>query len=194
MAIEIEVKFLDVDFKALRKRLKAAGAECTCPMRLMRRVIIETPELKKSNAFIRVRDEGNKVTLTFKQFESLAVDGAKEHEVTVNSFEEAIAIFNAAGLHYRSYQESKRETWRLHDVEVVLDEWPWLSPYIEIEGASESQIRKVANMLGFDWQDAVFGDVMAAYRKQYPHLTMEDTVGNVPEVRFDNPLPDFLKT
>lgn len=47
--------------------------------------------------------------------------------------------------------------------------------------------------LGLGWDNAVFGDVMAAYRVQYPHLTMKDTVGNLPEVKFGDPLPDLLK-
>ena len=40
---------------------------------------------------------------------------------------------------------------------------------------------------------ALFGDVMAAYRQQYPHLSKDDTVGSIPEVRFDSEVPDFLK-
>ncbi len=39
----------------------------------------------------------------------------------------------------------------------------------------------------------MFGDVMAAYRAQYPHLAEAQTVGNLPEVTFDAPVPDMLK-
>ncbi len=48
---------------------------------------------------------------------------------------------------------------------------------------------KVAERLGFEWQEAVFGDVMAAYRAQYPNLKQTDTVGNIQNVRFSDPLP-----
>ena len=41
--------------------------------------------------------------------------------------------------------------------------------------------------------EAKFGDVMVTYRAQYPHLTEKDTVGNLPEVKFDAPLPGLLK-
>jgi len=34
---------------------------------------------------------------------------------------------------------------------------------------------------------------MVAYRKQYPHLTAKDTIGNIPEVKFNAPLPSLLK-
>ncbi len=73
--------------------------------------------------------------------------------------------------------------------EIVLDEWPWIEPYIEIEAPSKNTVRAAASLLGFDMNQAVYGDVMVAYRSQYPHLGENDTVGNLPEVRFGAPLP-----
>lgn len=193
MKTEYEAKFLHINIDEMRSRLAECGAVLDTPMRLMRRVTIDSPEMVEKDAFLRVRDEGNRVTITYKQFDSLSVDGAKEHEVTVSDFEEAIALLAAAGLPHGSFQESKRETWRLDGAEIVIDEWPWLEPYIEIEAASESEVRELASRLGFVWEEAVFGDVMAAYRKQYPHLSENDTVGNIAEVKFGNPLPDLFK-
>lgn len=193
MQTEIEVKFLNVDHDEVRASLTAAGAVCTQPMRLMRRVTIENQDLINKNAFVRVRDEGHRVTMTYKQFDSLSVDGAKEIEITVSDFEAAVQLLEAAGLPSQSFQESKRETWMLGEVEIVLDEWPWLQPYIEIEAADEQAVRKTALALGFDWSDAVFGDVMAAYRVEYPHLDITSTVGRVKVVKFGDPLPDLLK-
>lgn len=193
MDTEIEAKFLDVDHDDIRDKLELLGAECEQPMRLMRRVTIDTPEMKSKDAFLRVRDEGHRVTMTYKQFDELTVDGTKEIEVTVGDFDKTIQLLATAGLPYGSFQESKRETWRYGDVEIVLDEWPWLKPYIEIEGRSESILREVAIELDLNWDDAVFGDVMAAYRVQYPHLSEKDTVGNIPVVAFGDPLPDLLK-
>ncbi len=194
MNTEFEVKFVNVAHDEIRQKLKGLGAKLKQPMRLMKRAIIETPELKDKGAFLRVRDEGDRVTITYKQFDSLSIDGAKEYEVVVNDFQVTIDLLGTAGLKYSSLQESKRETWSLEGAEVALDEWPWLKPYIEIEGESEIHVREVSKKLGFDWSNAVFGDVMAAYRKQYPHLTKLDTVGNIPEVNFDDPLPDLLKS
>ena len=195
MKAEIEVKFLDVDFDDVRKKLKGIGAVCEQPMRLMRRVAIENDFMRTGkDSFLRVRDEGSRVTMTYKQFDDLSVSGAKEIEVEVSDFEATIAILEQAGLPSHTIQETKRENWRLGDVEIMLDEWPWLKPYIEIEGKSESRLRAVAKNLGFDWNEAVFGDVMAAYRAEYPHLTLKDTVARVPVVKFGAPIPDLLKS
>lgn len=177
----------------MRSRLRKAGAILTLPMRDMQRVTIDTPELKKKNAFVRIRNEGDKTTITYKQFNSLSIDGVKEIEISVNDFDTAVMLFKEAGLAYGSLQESRRETWRLGDTEIVIDEWPWLNPYIEIEAPSEDSVILTAKNLDLEWGDAVFGDVMSAYRVQYPYLGMNDTVGNLPEVRFSDPLPELLK-
>jgi adenylate cyclase class 2 len=100
-----------------------------------------------SNAFIRVRSEGDKVTLTFKLFNALSVDSAKELETEVGSFETTVAIFTAIGLEETSRQESKRESWQYQECQIELDEWPWLNPYIEIEGPSDTAIKGVAKSL-----------------------------------------------
>jgi adenylate cyclase class 2 len=193
MKTEIEAKFLDVNHDAVRRKLKEAGALCEQPMRLMRRVTFDSPVMKQKGGWIRVRDEGHRVTMTYKQVDKLEVDGVQEIEVTVSDFDGTVAIMRESGLGGNSFQESKRETWRIDDVEIELDEWPWLKPYIELEGASEEALHDVAAKLGLKWKDAKFGDVMVAYRAQYTHLTYHDTVGNLAEVRFDAPLPDLLK-
>jgi adenylate cyclase class 2 len=192
MNTEIEVKFINIDHDIIRVKLKEIGAELEYPMRLMKRVTIDSSEMRLKNAFLRVRDQGDKVTLTYKQFDAQSIDGAKEIEVTVNNFDDTVKLFAAAGLPYGSFQETKRETWKLGSTEIVLDLWPWLNPYIEIEGQSENDVKKMADLLDLDWSEAVFGDVMEAYRIQYPHIDSNDTVGNVAEVKFGDPLPDFL--
>ena len=195
MKAEIEVKFLDVSHDEMRDKLKSLGAVCEQAMRVMRRVAIENEFMRTGkDSFLRVRDEGHRVTMTYKQFDSLSVDGAKEIEVEVSDYDATVALLEQTGLRSRTVQETKRENWRLGDVEFMLDEWPWLKPYIEIEAESEDALKHAAEKLGFDWSDAVFGDVMAAYRAEYPHLGLKDTVANVPVVRFGDPLPDILKS
>jgi len=193
MNTEIEVKFCGVDHEVVREKLKSIGGECKSPMQLMRRVVIETSDIHKKGGYMRVREQNGVSTLTYKQFDALSVDGAKEIETTVDDFDAMAAIFRALEPTRYSYQESKREVWHVGDVEVVLDEWPWLKPYIEIEGQSEEALRDVAGKLGFSWDNAVFGDVMVAYRLEYPHLIDKQTVGDLEEVKFGDPLPEMFK-
>jgi len=194
MNTEIEAKFINCDHKRIRHSLKELGATLKHPTRLMRRVIIDTPTMEKKNAHLRIRDEGDKITATYKQFGSKTIDGVKEIEINVSDFETTIALFAAAGLVQSSYQETRRETWQLGEVEVVLDLWPWLNPFIEIEGLDDTSVKEAASMLGFEWKNAVFGGVLEAYRAQYPLMSPSDTVASLPFVRFEDPLPDMLRS
>ncbi len=197
MNTEIEAKFINANHEDIKSKLKALGGELEQPFRLMRRVVIHTPEMTDRNAYLRIRDEGYRTTVTYKQFDGDTVDGAKEYEIVASSFDDAINIFSASGLIYDTYQESKRENWRLGTVEIMLDEWPWLNPYIEIEGESEEAIKNVAALLGLNWSDAVFGGVSNVYKMQYPHIGDEgNRIINQEwaSIKFDDPKPELLNT
>ncbi len=188
MKTEIEVKFLNIDIDEMRDKLKAAGASREQPMRLMRRALIETPEMRDRDGFLRVRDEGDKTTLTFKQFTENSLTGAKEREIVVSDFSETLAILAECGLNHHTLQETRRETWRLDGVEIVIDEWPWISPYIEIEGDSAESVRAMADRLGFNWSEAVFGSVDVIYNRQYPNMTVRGVI-DVAKVSFADAVP-----
>ncbi len=189
---EIEVKFVDVAIDDVRARLEQAGAVLEHPMRDMRRALIEEVHHAAEHSFIRIRDEGDKTTLCFKRRtlpdEETTINSVHELETTVGDFDTTVQIFAEAGWHYTTYQESRRETWHLGDTEVVIDEWPWIQPYIEIEGSSEVAVQEAAAELGFDWAEAVLGSVDVIYHRDYPNMTIRGVI-EIPEVRFGDPVP-----
>jgi len=161
----------------------------------MRRAIVHTPAMDERDAFLRVRDEGHRTTMTYKQFADDSVDGAKEYEVEVSDFETALKMLKAAGLPHDAYQETYRENWRLGDTEIMLDEWPWLNPFMEIEGASESELRNVAVQLGLSWKHAIFGGVANAYAVQYPNIgdAGKREINKWRTIKFDDAPPELLR-
>lgn len=194
MQPEIEAKFLSVDHDVVRQKLQSLGAQLEKPMYLMRRTLFDYPDgriRKALNGRLRVRNEGDKVTITFKTPRSDQY--ADEIETTVGSYGVMVELLTAIGLVSYSVQESKRETWRFKDVEVALDEWPWAKPFIEIEGKQEAAIRDCAARLGFDWAEAAFGPAETVYRVEYPGITDDDRIGDIGNVRFGDPLPDWLE-
>ena len=188
MKTEIEAMFADIDHDTVREKLQELGGACVYPMRGMRRALVQTPAMRELHAFLRVRDEGDKITLTYKQVNELSVQGVKEAEIAISDFDTTVAILTASGLAPTTYQESRRETWKLNDVEVVLDEWPWVEPYIEIEGESEEAVRETASKLGLSWDDAKFGGVNTLYKEKYPDRTVRGVI-EIPQVRFGDPVP-----
>jgi adenylate cyclase class 2 len=89
-----------------------------------------------------------------------------------------------------SYQETKRETWKLEDCEVTIDTWPWIPTFLEIEGGSESSVRKTASILGLDWSQAVHGSVENIYMSHYD--VTEEEVDDWPDITFV-PVPEWLE-
>lgn len=65
---EIEVKFLDIDPEAIEKRLLKIGAKFNFD-KIHQRTIFDYPDLRLNaqGAYLRLRDEGEKVTLAFKK-------------------------------------------------------------------------------------------------------------------------------
>lgn len=192
MKNEIEVKFLDVDIEAMRRKLHDVGAHLEQPMRLMKRVNMEEPYHTAEHSFLRIRDEGDKTTLTFKRRTNQAgseIDGVKEIEIEVSDFNTAVELFTEAGWPPRTFQESKRETWKLDEAEVVIDVWPWIEPHIEIEAESESVVKAVAEKLGFDWEDRIIGHIDAVYILKFEFLDGIRGVIDLPEVKFGAPVP-----
>ena len=65
MQTEIEAKFLDIDPEALREKLQSIGATLVHSERLMKRKVFDLPDqtFQQSGAWVRVRDEGDKITL-----------------------------------------------------------------------------------------------------------------------------------
>lgn len=170
MQTEIEAKFLDVDHDALRARLRALGATCEQPMRRMVRKGYDFPDERlriQNNGWARVRNEGDKITMSYKQLNDRSLTGTQEVCVTVDNFDQAGAFLESLGLICNTYIETERESWRLGDVEIELDQWPWTKPYIEIEAADEATLKVVAEQLGLDWSHALHGSVEVVYTAEY---------------------------
>ncbi|MEI6478087.1 MAG: CYTH domain-containing protein [bacterium] len=155
---EIEVKFLDIDESAMEAKLVAIGAVKQFE-RLYRRKVYDYPDLRlnEASAWIRVRDEGDKVTMGFKQ--RLEPDkngndaGMDEVEMTVSDFDAAWTFLEKIGMKQKFYEENRRTCYTLGEIEFDIDHWPLLKPYLEIEATTWEQVDEAIGLLGLDPND-----------------------------------------
>jgi adenylate cyclase class IV len=187
MQTEYEAKILDIDKDDVRQRLGAAGAELIQPEYLQKRYVFELPLEKRSpHTFVRVRDEGHAITMTWKRFSGGAVDHPDESEITVDDFDNAVEILTEIGCTPTSFQESYRELWHLGAVKVTIDTWPFYSPFIEVEGTSEESVQEALERLGFAWDDALKCGVSRLFKMRYgEHVNIRE----MPRLVFDMPDP-----
>jgi predicted adenylyl cyclase CyaB len=71
----------------------------------------------------------------------------EEKEVGVDNAKAATVMLEALGYHHILSFEKKRESWRLADCLVELDELPHLGLFVEIEGPKEDAVMKVRESL-----------------------------------------------
>ncbi len=192
MKTEVEAKFLDIDPAAIRLGLQKLGASLIYPEHLTRQKVFDFPDfrLDKDFSWLRLREENGEVTLTLKKWQGEGVHGMKEIAFSVDSFEDVEQLLLAIGMKVKSSQEKKRELWKLEDTEFMIDTWPWIPPFLEIEGKSERDVREAAARLNMDWQKAVFGGVARIY-KHYFNIEYEE-IDRCQEISF-TPVPEWLE-
>jgi adenylate cyclase class 2 len=193
MQIEYEATYPNINKDQIRERLKKAGAKLTRSEFMQKREVFNLPKGHEVyGGWLRVRDEGDKVTLSYKIVDNRKddrnIENQKELCLTIDSFEAASAILSGIGCRQKAYQETKREIWMLDEVEICIDEWPYLEPFVEVEGKSENDVKNVSEKLGFDYSKALFCSVDTLYAKKYGFA--EDVFNNqTPLVTFHDPNP-----
>ena len=158
---EIEVKFLNIDPVLMENKLKAIGAKKIFE-KLYKRRTFDYPDLRlhKKGAWIRLRDEGEKVTLTYKErigvktFDGKTNDDSMEEiEIIVSDFMKTAELLNRMGFVEKFYEENRRIRYLLEDIEFDIDFWPQLDPYLEIEAPSWEKIDEGIKLLGLNPKD-----------------------------------------
>jgi len=184
MNIEYEAKFLNIDKDKIRAELKEIGARLVQAEVLQKRVVFELPkghEIK--GGWLRVRDEGDKITMSLKVVDGEKIKNQKEVCLKINNFNEAVSFLLLIGCIKKAYQETKRETWSFDGIEITIDEWPFLEPFIEIEGESEEKVKSFCEKIGFDYSRAMFCAVDTLYKLKYD--VPFEVVNQTPLIVFD---------
>jgi len=168
MDTEFEATFLNINKDEVRARLKKAGAKLIYPEFLQTRAVFNLPkghEIK--GGWLRVRQEFDKITMSLKVVAGGKIEDQKEICLKVDNFEKAVELLESIGCEKKSFQESKREKWDLRGAEVVIDKWPYVEPYVEIEAESEEKVKAVSRELGFDYTKAYFGSLDGIVAQKY---------------------------
>ncbi len=188
MEPEFEAKFYPVDKDRFRLLLKSLGAELVFPERKFRRLLFgheDNPQIQAN--YLRVRDEGNLISLSLKvqPVSNGPLSAQKEAEIEVSSFETAIEIMESVGLKKSSYHENLREEWRLDRAQITIDSWPGLLSWTEIETFSPAEVKRVALKLGFDWRKKIVAPASFLYSRIYC-LSEEEALAKLKNLTFEN--------
>lgn len=166
MTTEYECTLLEVNVSEFEKILEENGAVKKGDY-LQRRYTYDFNPIQ-SNKWIRLRTNGSKTLLTIKEVnDRMAIGGTTEIEIEVSNFEKANDILKELGYNYRNYQENRRITYNLDDVEIDIDFWPLIPPYVEIEGKNEEDVKRIIEKLNLDNNKITTYDVTSIYNDIY---------------------------
>jgi adenylate cyclase class 2 len=189
MNIEYEATYPNVSKDNVRDKLREVGAKLIKPEFMMKRIVFELPAGHEiPGGWLRVRDEGDKITMSLKIVDGDKIENQKEICLKIDNYNEGVKFLESIGAKQKAYQESYRELWLMDNVEVTIDEWPYLEPYVEIEGKSEEEVRAVSKKLGFDYSQALFCSVDTLYNKKYG-TPIEVINHNTKLITFSDPNP-----
>jgi predicted adenylyl cyclase CyaB len=146
--VEIELKYIGPDIRALRLRLDELGAYRASARALERNVVFddERMSLMASQRLLRLRDHRE---LTLK--EPLQDDRYKVRRELTLQIErgDVEAFLRALGYRPTWHYEKYRQVWDLDHMAVMIDELPFLGTVVEIEGKRD-RIEDTARKLGLD--------------------------------------------
>ena len=202
--IEYEAKFLDINHNELVTKIKSLGAILKQPNTFYRRSVFGLCDVKRG--YVRVRDEGDKTTLTAKIYKN--PDYPEEFELQIkDGFEKGKAFLESLNLNEKAYHETMREKWHLNldkkiknknnnntknnnnnnknICEIAFDCIPGLPMYVEVECKTESNLNKAIKLLDLGKYEKRYG----AYGKtfvEYYGMAETEINNDIKSLTFEN--------
>ncbi|MFA6897442.1 MAG: class IV adenylate cyclase [Patescibacteria group bacterium] len=190
--IEFEVTVPQIDIEDARRRLQKSGAVLQKNSHIQKHIVFNLPEERKiKGGWMRVREESDRVTMSLKIVDGEKITDQQEYFFIAENTEDACKFLTLLGGIKKAEQEKRREIWMLGQCEVTIDEWPFLEPFLEVEGKNEEMVQEAVELLGFEYDKCRVCAVDVLYREKYG--VSEDIVDNhTPRIIFDMQNP-FLK-
>lgn len=169
--IEVKIRISGAMLKGVEEKLLEIGFQPLAESTFETNLLFDFPEggLERSGCALRLRNYGDKYTLTYKgpKKRDLHMKVRQEIETTVGSFDSARSLLESIGLQvafeYAKWRRKYEMNWKGSDVEVCIDETP-IGVFVEIEGQRES-INQIAARLGWNSSDYITDNYVNLYRE-----------------------------
>ena len=153
---EVEVKIRNIDKEQIIEQIEKLGAQKIFTGRVID-YRFDTPErdLSRLGKALRIRQKGRYIFLNLKgKKKSIEnITGRDEIGVKISNFRIMHKILNELG-YIKIFELNKyRSEYRTDEVTFDIDEYPGLSPILEIESSSYETVEKYIKKLGLDERD-----------------------------------------
>lgn len=169
MATEFETRILNINEKDIISKLNSIGAIKVFSKKFRRYVFDIEPN---GNRWVRLRDEEDKCTLTYKSRKNNSISGTEEIEVNISDFDKTALILKKISFENIYYQENTRTMFKLNNIEFCIDRWPKIPAFLEIESDSEDDVKKGLKLLGLEYVKHANDSIVDVYR--YYNIELHD--------------------
>jgi adenylate cyclase class 2 len=180
---EIERKILEINKKEILKRLKELKAKKVF-QGLVKVVYLDTPsnEIRRKGNLLRIREfikTANKsryVEIVYKTGKKI-VKGCKVYDEFTfkgKNFHEAVKFFENLGFSPVCRYEKKRMLFKLPNAEIVIDEYPKIPPFIEIEAKSSKIIDNIVSKLHLQKNESSAETINQLLKRKYPNIKLNN--------------------
>ncbi len=169
MPVELEAKISVKSHEPIRSALRNAGATYIGRVLETNHLLDrDDHSLRDSGCGLRVRTtqvldgSGPGATMTFKgPKQPGAFKQREEHETPVANADAALAILRGLGNTRELVFEKRRETWRMNDCTIELDEVPVLGCFVEVEGETAEAIEAILKIVGLNAAETISDSYVA---------------------------------
>lgn len=116
------------------------------------------------NKWVRLRETGDKTTISLKQIYNRksrggvrhhSIEDVKEIEIEIDDLKKGKELLKELGYFHKNFQEKRRISYSLQGgVNVDIDFWPMIPPYLEIEADRKVKVYRTLDKLGFKRSEA----------------------------------------
>jgi adenylate cyclase class IV len=158
MPIEYEYVFRNYDKKKVIQDIIKLGGKRKGQW--LFRIMIFNHPINILNTYIRVRDEGHRITMSYKYKETDA-KFSDEYEINIDNFDTAVKILYGIGCTKKYYYEKIREIWNIQKTEIVFDLNPGSPERMEIESPTKKELDLITKKLDMtSYKDDRFNNVI----------------------------------
>lgn len=175
---ELEKKILEIDKKKVADNLEKMGAAKTFEGLLKVRYLDTNDEkIRKSGDLLRVREFGDEYTEIVYKTNKRIENGCKvydEYTFKGKSFEDALNFFKKLDLKTTCSYEKKRTVYYYQDSEIVIDEYPGIPPFLEIESENANQIEDIIKYLGLNEYESSCETINELLERKYKNVELNN--------------------
>lgn len=196
---EYELRFININEKQLKNKITKLGGKIHNKNYKMHIINYKLPG---ENHWIRIRDEGNKKTMTIKK--DNADNFQTEHEVIISELNQADKILQSLHCKIVNIEEKYRETWHVKGAkEIVFDSYPGLPIFVEVEADTKKQLFAMCKKLNLNpsksfngfaehMYNNLYGIPLPGKRRKINNLIFKDAHKTIPKLINKNK-EEFIK-